>query len=335
MAYRDDILALGADHHWDFDGDSLDQIGSVNGTDSGVDYAASAITEDATNCMRTNAVADVVTLPTTANINNSAQTRKAVAGWFVPSAIQTPPKRVYGEGNDTTSFQFVLSFGNTVMFEVIEPTNFDVQIFSDVILQPGRTYHLCGIFEGNGYANEARFYIDGVEQLSAVPSNRQPASADLDARGVGEFGGPAGTVGIGGEVIVMDAPVDGSYQHWITFDGANAVLTDTEVKEELFEKGALPGTTIAAGTQSAMQTSLDALIGTVRQDEPLNIRVSTVTGDGNLSLVADNITHNALASINVQYMGTGTLTWINANGSNASLGSTPNGGVIEIGRAHV
>ena len=54
----------------------------------------------------------------------------------------------------------------------------------------------------------------------------------------------------------------------------------------------------------------------------------TVTGDGNLTLNADNITHNQYASIHVQYMGTGTLTWNNTNGSDASIGSTPNGGTI-------
>ena len=329
MAYRDDILALGADHHWDFDGDSLDQIGSVNGTDTSIGYSSSAIAEDAVNCAETNSATDRISIPTTTNINNSAQTRKAVSGWFLTTAIQTPPKRIYGEGNETTVFQFVMSYGNNIMFECVEPTNFTLQVFGPV-LQPNRAYHLCGIFEGNGYGNIIRFFVDGILQTDAEPVSRQPGTADLDLRGVAEFADPAGTVGIGGAVVIMNAPVNGQYNHWATFDGANAVLTDTEVRDELFEKGVLPGTTIASGTQAVMQTTLDGLASSLRPDEPLNIRINAVTGDGNFELRADNVTHNALASIHIQYMGTGTLTWVNTNGSDTTIGSVPSGGTIVI-----
>ena len=103
------------------------------------------------------------------------------------------------------------------------------------------------------------------------------------------------------------------------WDGSDADLTDTEIRETLFELGALAGTTISSGSESAMQTSLDALADTVRGNEPLNIRVEEVTGDGDLTLSADNITHDDLASIHVQYLGSGTLTWQNTN--NESLKS--------------
>ena len=146
MAYRDDISALGADHHWDFDGDALDQLGGVNGTNSGCIFTDSAITEDATNCATTNGPGDRITLATTTNINNSAQTRKAVSGWYSTTAIQPYPVRIYGEGNNTTCFQFSMGFGNNFMFECTEPTNFatGLQIFGPVA-QPNRVYHLCGI----------------------------------------------------------------------------------------------------------------------------------------------------------------------------------------------
>jgi len=122
MAYSDDVGALNPDHGYPFDGDSLDSVGAADGTDTSVIYSDTAITEDATNCMTTNATTDRVTLPTTTTINNSAQTRKAVAGWFLTTAIQTPPKRIYGEGNNATAFQFVMSYGNNLMVEVVEPT---------------------------------------------------------------------------------------------------------------------------------------------------------------------------------------------------------------------
>ena len=68
----------------------------------------------------------------------------------------------------------------------------------------------------------------------------------------------------------------------------------------------------------------------MRGNQPLNIRVEPVNGDIDFTLTADNITHDPLASIHVQYTGTATLTYINSNGSNASIGSTPNGGTINF-----
>ena len=47
-------------------------------------------------------------------------------------------------------------------------------------------------------------------------------------------------------------------------------------------------------------------------------------------LILDNITFDALCSIHIQYMGTDTLNVRNTNGSNASIGSTPNGGTINF-----
>jgi len=326
VAYRDDILALGANHHWDFDGDSLDQIGTVNGTDSGTIYTLAAIAEDATFCMATNGLADQVSMPTTTDINNSAQTRKIVCGWLRSTGLQEPPTNIYNEGNETTGFRIVLFMGNTLMFEVVEPTNFTLQLIADNVIEVGRNYHICAVFYGSGFANTAALFIDGVQQILAIPDPATPGTASLDARGVAEFGDTSGTVGLGGVVVNQRAGRNSRYNHWATFN--NKTLTVTQIREELFEKGALPTSTISAGTEAAMQTALDAFANTAPSNEALDFRVETVTGDGDISLDSDNITHNALSSIHVQYMGTGTLTWRNTNGSNASIGSTPNGGTI-------
>ena len=329
MAYSDDIQNLGADHHWKFDGDSLDAVGSANGTDTSITHTGSAIAEDATNCMTVNAVGDRVSIPTTTTINNSAQTRKAVGGWFMADSIQTPPKRIYGEGNTTTAYQIVLAYGNNVMFEVVEPTNFDLQIYGGV-LQPNRAYHIYTSFEGNGFGNIAKLFIDGVEQTNASPTDRQPDTADIDIRGVGEFGDPAGTVGVGELNILLTACTDADYNHWFAIDGADAVLTDTEIREELFEKGALPDIIITTDTEANMQIDLDSYADSLRADAPLCIRVEPLSGGGDFTLDADNITFSPLASIHVQYTGTDTLVWKNSNGGDASIGSTPGGGTINF-----
>ena len=107
MSYSTDISGLSPTHHWKFDGDYTDSIGSADGTNSGCIVTDSAITKDATNCMTTNATSDSLAIPSTTDINNSDQSRKTIAGWFEVTNIQTPPKRIYGEGTYTKVFQFM------------------------------------------------------------------------------------------------------------------------------------------------------------------------------------------------------------------------------------
>lgn len=328
MAYRDDLIALGLNHLYTFDGNINDSVGTSNGTNSGCILTGTAITEDASNCLTSNGTVDRVTLPSVATINNSAQTRFAYGGWVELTAIQPPPKRLFGTGGTGTYAHFVSAFGNNVMAEVSDGTR-NIQIYGPV-LQPNRVYHLLLIFSGSGFNNKVDFYVDGILQTNAQPSNREWGATSLAARGAGEFCDPAGTVEVGDEVVLLNAPVNGNFQHWFFCDAANAELSASEIRETIFEGGALPDNTISSATESIMQTSLNSLTGTVRPNAPLCIRVEANTGDTDFTLAADNITFNQLASTHVQYMGTSTLTWENLNGSNAAIFSTPNGGTIDI-----
>lgn len=320
MAYSDDILALSPDHRWALDGDALDASGTADGTNSGGVFTGTPVCRDAVNSYVTNGTTDRIVLPTTADINNSTQTRKAIGGWFSPTAIQNPPKSIYGEGNSSQSIRMILGWGNNLMFELNYP-GLNIQIFGDVPLVANRRYHLCMVFEGNGYGNEFRAYLDGVKQLNANPVDRQPNVASIASRGVGEFGDPAGTVGVGGIAIILLAPINGQYNQWASWNGAPALLTDTQIRQELFEKGTIPEVTITN------QADLDALANTVRSNTELSILVNV---PGSIALTADNVTFDPLASIHVQYNGTGTLDWTNTNGSNASIVSTTNGGTVNV-----
>jgi len=279
LAYSDDLQALGADHHWKFDGDSVDDVGAVGRTDTGISFIGDPIAEDATNSMFTDAFNELVSIATTSDINSGTPDRKAVAGWYMTNAYQPPPGSIYREGDNATCFHFAFAYGNFLLFECVEPTNFTLQVFGPALV-PNRVYHLCGIFEGSSYANEVRFYVDGVEQLDASPVNRQPGTASLDARTVvAQFGHNPGstTSGIGGGVIALNSALNGYYNHWATWDGAVAVLTEANVREELFEKGALPDVTISSSTESAMQIALDVYSDTVRDNAALCIRIEDCT----------------------------------------------------------
>ena len=228
MAYTDDILALSPDHLWTFNNVLTDSVGGVTGIASGATLVSNTtMCEGNTFSLRTAAIDDRVALPSTADISNSAQTRKAVGGWFQVSGLQNPPKMIYGEGDTTNSFKIILGWGNNLVFE-LDDGNTAFQIFGDTILEPNRSYHLMLIFEGTGYGNILRAYLDGVLQLNAEPTNRTPGLANLTAKTTAEFGDPAGTVSVGGSEVVLLAPINGSWAQWATWDGTELFRFDLQ-----------------------------------------------------------------------------------------------------------
>jgi len=319
MAYIDDILALSPDHVWTFDAGFTDSVGTANGTNTGFVTNTPPLCEGASNSSSSNNVGDRVTIPATTDIEVTYN-RKALGGWIRVDSLQLPPKSIYREGTTGNQFNIIMWAGNNLMLDLVAGTVV-LQAYSDNVFKPNRTYHVFAKVEGAGFDDEFALYVDGVRQAVTEPKSGQTGVANFGARTPAEFADPSGASEAGNEVVTLNGPEDCAYNYWASFFLDPARLTDQEIREELFEKGALPGVTITS------QAELDALAGTLRPDEPLNIRV---TGTGPLTLEADNITHDPLASIHVQWTGTGALTWINNNGSNASIGSTPNGGTINF-----
>ncbi len=339
--YSTVISNLGADHHWKFDGNSNDAIGSANGTDTSILHTGSPIARDATNSAHMNARGDRVALANTTTISNSSQSRKAIAGWFMVDSVELPFCRIYGEGN-TTNFQLVLLPGNFVTLEVRDGSNWQVQVYGGIALKADRSYHFCAVFEGSGYGNEVRFYIDGVEQTAAIPTNRQPGAASLAARNPAEFGDPAGTVSMDGTTLLMQSPgdnrsteqvIDAYYQHWCAWgDEDDAVMSAVEVRRLLFEAGALAEDTVATGTESAMQTALDS-DGQTAVNAPCVIEIEAVSGGGDFELELNGQDFDSLASIHIRYNGTAdTLTIIDdgTTGVDPDKLAAPFGGSIEL-----
>lgn len=325
MAYRDDIIALGANHLWRLDGDVNDSIGVLNLTNSGGGFGGPQLCEDTSASYQTNGTADTATAASDSSVQDVTQDY-CYAFWFQTNAVQQPPTRVLGDGGQTANNSFLLGFGNSIVAEAdCDPTV--IQVGSGTALAAGRSYHLALVFRDiGGGSSQLEFFLDGVSQGTADVSDVMNSG-----RGGFALGGATNTTtySIGGTAFQLVSPVNGNYGMFCTFVSAN-LPTNAEIRDELFEKGALPGVTISSDTEANMQTALDALADTVRPDEPLNIRIEAVTGDGTLNLTADNITHNSLASAHVQYMGTGTLNYTNTNGADASIGSTPNGGTINF-----
>ncbi len=316
MAYIDDVTALGPQHIWQFNASYTDSVGAADGTNAGLSNAA-AICEDVANSVESNGTADRVTIPTQTDIDGAA-TSKALGGWMRVNSIQLPPKSIYREGTTGNQYNIIMWAGNKLMLDIVTGSAV-FQAFSDNVLRPNRIYHVFTRFNALSFA----LYIDGVKQAITSPISGVPTVGNIPARTAAEFADPSGATEAGNATVLLNAPTNCRYNFWASFFGASAsALTDSQIRTELFEKGVLPSVVVNN------QADLDALANTVRPDEPLNIRIADNGGD--LTLIADNITHDPLASIHIQWMGAGTLTYINTNGSNASIISTPNGGTINL-----
>jgi hypothetical protein len=320
MAYRDVVIATGPSHLWRFDGDVVDSVGAVATTNTGFSFVGGALCADASQTARCSGTADRVTMGTTASLTGTTSA-KAVAGWLRFNSIQLPPKSVYREGTTSDQFNLVCWIGNNILFEVVQGSEVR-QAFADNVFVPGRTYHVFMRFEGSGGNDRFDLYVDGVKQSVSLPANGVSGIASLAGRTFPGFGDPTGATEVGNATVLLNGPEGADYNFWSAWINANvSAFTATTIREDLFEQGVLPEITISD------QAGLDALASTERGNHACCIRV---TGSGDLTLSADAVTFNPLASIHVQYMGTGTLTWINTNGSNASISSAPNGGSVNL-----
>jgi hypothetical protein len=332
LAYRDDIQALNPDHHWIFDGDVLDAVGTADGTISGAITTGTVQSLDATTSMATQATSHYVEVPSLATINSAARDRFAFGGWYSPTEIQDPPCSIWSQGPTNIGANIVLGFGNNVIFEAWNSGTFGLQVFTDRVLRSDydRPYHLFMLFEGNGFGNRFDAYLDGVKLQDRVGGTPDTASMPGFTNGANRFGS-ANTGSVGGTGVILTAAVNGRYNHWASFTGANAVISDTDIRVELFEKGALADQTISSDTEANMQTALDAFSATTRRDYPCCIEIEAVSGGGDFTLDLDDITFDDKASIHVRYNGTsGTLTLRNVNGSNCSIVSSPFGGTVVL-----
>jgi hypothetical protein len=333
MAYGDNVL--GAEHRWSFNNVLTDSIGSLTITNTGGNFVTTPITRDATHSYQTNGRDDLATVGTSSTSGNSNFSRFAFQGWFMTSQIQGPPCMIYKQGGNTSSYALFIWGGNNVMLQVKNTSgNTLIQIYSDFALTNNRPYHFFVRFSGNAFNNEIEFWIDGVKQtlnLNGVAPNTANMAAHTGSHTWGENGSSGNEINVGDETVIVKAPVNGFFSEFWIWNGNDAEnITESDINNDLFGAGAIPELTISSGTQAAMQTSLDAISGTTRGDEPLNILIEAVTGDGDLELTATDIVFPDRASIHVRYEGNGQLTWINGGTSNASRGSTTNLDVIFV-----
>jgi hypothetical protein len=334
--YSQFVKQTGPDIYHRFNNSYADDVGffPANGQASSgsFGFVTTPITRNNTHSWKINDDLSRIEMADTAFTNVTVtHTRREIGGWIRLDRVHQPPSGIWEEGGGVNNLYIVVGFGNRLLVNVADSSNgFKAQAFSDFKLAVNRDYHVLMRMEGTGGINGIECYIDGVLQSSAAVGT--PLGSAIMATHSGDFcyGRPDSNLDTGGTDIQYPGATGTLYSDWVTYSeyGGGAPMLGTERRFNLFEMGARANVTISAGTQSAMQTQLDALANTVQPDKPLCILIETPTSGSDLTLEANNVTFDPRASIHVLWSSIGTLTWKNLNGSNASISSVSNNGTV-------
>ncbi len=273
--------------------------------------------------------------PDISEMNTSSQGRRYMGGWIQLTSVSQILAVIYEEGAQVNNIAFLIGFGNSLVLQVANASDDYVQAYSDIKLIPDRPYHILFKFEASGYDAEARLFLDGVLQTR---TNGNPwETPQLDSHSGNITWGHEGTEalkvgddrGVDATTIPFASPNSCFYSNWANWSGV--VLTPTQIREELFEKGVLPAITISADSEANMQAALDAYADTIRPDWPLAIKIEGCN-TGDFELVADNLTFDSSCSLEILYSGVNTLSWVTENGSVLDVDkvSAPYGGTVVI-----
>lgn len=258
-------------------------------------------------------------------------TQRLIGGWIQLGQVYLVPSGFYDEGGQLNNLYMVVGFGNVLLGNISDSYGspaFKVQVYSDFKLSTNRPYHVMIKFiGGTGFT----MFVDGVE---VSKTNGNPITNKTMSTHSGDwvYGKPDGSLDTGGTDIQYPSAPDLLISHFGTWSGLSATFpTDSEIRTELFEKGAIATDLITSDTEANMQLAVDALANTDYVDKPLPLKINK-SSDGNFRIELDHITFDDRCSMHVQYTGNTTLTIVNNGTSNCDLSkcSTPYGGTIVI-----
>jgi hypothetical protein len=317
------------DHYWPFDGNRTEVIAALPNVVrlGSPDFPSLPLTRGSSQCLRYDNINEAIESNDSANMNLSAETTRMLGGWIRFPVIQKAFTCIYEEGGGVNNLCFFMGMGGILIAQIGDTGDDNVHAFSDFKLQPNRVYQILLTFDytqSPASERRLRLYIDGVLQTNSFGNPLGATNLDAHSGDI-NFGVPDGSLEVFGTDVIFPGPIM-EYQDWASW---TSLISEADIREQLFELGALPDLIISAGSAASMQTALDAIANTTRPDAAMCIQISSAD-EGDFTLDANNITFDDRASIHIQYIGVGTLTWINNNGSNASIVSTPYGGTVNI-----
>jgi len=312
LPYEELIRQTSPDHWWGLNGFYDDLAGTIPMTNSIVainGFANLGISEGTTQSWRVQGGKRET--GNSSNMNLSTTTNRLMGGWVRFGGVSKVFSCIYEEGGSINNLAFFLGVGNTLIAQLADTGDDNVQAFSDFSLEPNRNYHILFRFSYTDADKRFDLYIDGIRQSST--SGNPLTSSDLDAHsGDIVFGNGGGNLEVGGTNVSFSAQEDTYYSNWVTY----SVSKSQDLISDLFRRGAVPEYIITKGTQAEMQTQLDAIAGTIASNSPLTIRIEETTDTAPLNLDLDSFTFSELSTIQLEYRGLKDLNITNVNGSN-------------------
>lgn len=295
------------------------------------DFEATPITRTNTHSFRLNSRTDYSEPPDSIwmNITNQHE-RRRLGGWIQLQSDQLLPGCVFEEGGGVNNIYFVIGYGSILMANIEDDGDFAIQAYADFPLTLGRPYHIMCAFDGSNDGNEFYLLIDGVKQT--VTSGNPPAKTNQVTHGGNPtFGDSQQNLQTGGQDINYAAVDDCLFAHWGSWSKVGqGIPSDTEIRQLLFENGALASGSLDADTQANMQTQLENNHDSkTHADWPLSLEIPAPSSGGpDLELTATDQVFPDEISIHIRWLGTGTLTWRNSGTSNASVTHRPGNGTV-------
>lgn len=345
------VDTLNADHYWRLNNTYNDtgDTGPVRNMTSGVvgtwTFNTQEIVDGNTHSLNYSNVTNRREIADSANMNVTiTAAERTISFWLQINTTQHELACIWKEGGGVQNLAMLLGYGNVMLWQLadVAGTRDNVQAWSDFKLSTNRPYNIVGRYSNTENPAESRLYIDGVLQTD---TDGNPMTINIFDSHSGDvvWGDPDNNLETGATDISYNTHANAQLSDFATWSdnsgGTNAGGLDpeTEIRDILFRRGAIPDDTLATATESSMQTSLEALDEN-RPDWPLSLRVEPVTGGGDFELIAQDSSGNpwvfdAGISAHIEYRGVDTLTVINPVGGNldaAKCWSQTNGTVSVI-----
>lgn len=344
--YNTTLLSTIPDHFWRYNnvltdtgitGPQRDMSTEVGTTT----YTTNNIVDDNTHALILNEATERIGPADSPNMNITIDAqRRTLCCWVQANSTEHPLSCIFKEGAQIQNMAFLLGYGGVVIAQMADtPGNpGNIQAWSDIKLTNGRPYHLCMRYS---FPDEFRLFLDAVLQPD-TDGNPLGAGAFNAHSGDIAIGAPDTTLETGGTDITYQGPSDlyiSDFASWSENSAGpdDGAISDTNIRQKLFERGAVPDDTIVTGTESAMQTALDATLD-ARPDWPLSYRIEGVTGGGDFEQTMNDKVFDSRITLHVEYRGTDTLTLIKGVGSNldsAKVFSTSNGTIVVINEVSI
>lgn len=313
-SYRDLIDGLSPNHYWALNNNYNDRAGSNNMTQTPVGtqaFVTPTIDDYNTVAAQWQGATGRREAPDSPDMNTSALQERTMGGWIeFGSDIQSTMHSIYKEGGGVNNLAFLSGFGNSLMAQLADTNDDNVQAYADFALTAARPYHILFRYSYLENPAEFRLFIDGEEQ--AVTSGNPLTATDLDGHsGDIVWGAPDTSLEMGGENIVFTGQDLTKYSHWATWK--TALPKTSVIRDQLYRRGAKPDYTVTGASAAAMQTDVTTnLAGTARRDWPLCVRVEKPTGTNDLTLTLNNVTFSSRATSHIEWRGASgsTLTII-------------------------